>query len=135
MMSRLATEAATASKRSELAERALVDLRDMHAEHRAALGEIVEQMGVQPMAVDSGTTNYVTQNITAIDERSIHNIAMQAVNAGAAQFGAAMAQNRMSQEAMMQSLLEYATTQQQQHNHLQCTTSPLPPTSPRTCRW
>jgi hypothetical protein len=37
------------------------------------------------------------QSITAVDERSIHNVAMQILNVGAAQFGAAMAQNRQSQ--------------------------------------
>jgi hypothetical protein len=38
--------------------------------------------------------------VTAIDERSIHNVAMQMLNVGAAQFGAAMDQNRQRQEAM-----------------------------------
>ena len=84
-MTRLATEAATASKRSELAARALDGLRDLHAEHRSELGTIAEQMGrPAPVQIVNSVTNNV-QNITAIDERSIHNIAMQAVNAGAAQ--------------------------------------------------
>ena len=128
-MTRLAAEAAAASKRSELAEQALSGLRDMHAEHRSELGRIAEQMGrPQPVQIDNSVTNNV-QNITAVDERSIHNIAMQAVNAGAAQFGAAMAQNRMSQEAMMQSLLDYAATHQQQHNHIHFSIA-TPPNEP-----
>ena len=128
-MTRLAAEAAAASKRSELAEQALSGLRDMHAEHRSELGRIAEQMGrPQPVQIDNSVTNNV-QNVTQIDERSIHNIAMQAVNAGAAQFGAAMAQNRMSQEAMMQSLLDYAATHQQQHNHIHFSIA-TPPNEP-----
>ena len=128
-MTRLAAEAAAASKRSELAEQALSGLRDLHAEHRSELGRIAEQMGrPQPVQIDNSVTNNV-QNVTQIDERSIHNIAMQAVNAGAAQFGAAMAQNRMSQEAMMQSLLDYAATHQQQHNHIHFSIA-TPPNEP-----
>jgi hypothetical protein len=129
-MTRLATEAATASKRAELADRALDGLRDMHAEHRAALGQIAEQMGrPQQVQVDQSVTNY-TQNVTAVDERSIHNIAMQMLNHGAAQFGAAMAQNRQSQEQMMQSLLDLAATHHQQHNHVHVYNIATPPNEP-----
>jgi hypothetical protein len=133
-MTRLATEAAAVSKRAKLADRALEGLRDMHAEHRAAPGQIAEQMGQpQPVQIDQSVTNNI-QNVTQIDERSIYTIAMQAVNAGAVQFGAAMAQNRMSQEAMMQSLLDYArptssstTTSTSRSRRLR--------TSLWTCRW
>jgi hypothetical protein len=129
-MTRLATEAATAAKRAEIADRALEGLRDLHAEHRAALGQIAERMGrPAPVSIDQSVTNY-TQNVTAVDERSIHNIAMQAVNAGAAQFGAAMAQNRQSQEQMMQSLLDYAATHQAQHNHVHFYNIGTPPNEP-----
>jgi hypothetical protein len=38
------------------------------------------------------------------------------LNHGAAQFGAAMAQNRQSQEQMMQSLLDLAATHHHQHS-------------------
>jgi hypothetical protein len=86
------------------------------------------------VTVDNSVTNNI-QNVTQIDERSIYNIAMQAVNAGATQFGAAMAQNRMSQEAMMQSLLDYAATHQQQHNHIHVSIATPLRTSLRTCRW
>ena len=89
-MTRLATEAAAASKRSELALHALDGLRDLHSEHRSALGEIAERMGrPQPVQIDQSVTNYTTQNVTAVDERSIHNVVMQMLNVGAAQFGAA----------------------------------------------
>jgi len=129
-MSRLATEAAAASKRAELADRALEGLRDMHAEHRAALGQIAERMGrPQPVQIDQSVTNYNTQHVTAVDERSIHNVAMQMLNHGAAQFGAAMAQNRQSQEQMMQSLMDYAATHQQQHNHIHFSIA-TPPNEP-----
>jgi hypothetical protein len=130
-MTRLATEAAAASKRSELAERALEGLSDMHAEHRSALGAIAERTGQpQPVQIDQSLTNYTTQNITAVDERSIHSIAMQALNVGAAEFRAAMAQNRMSQEAMMQSLLDYAASHQAQHNHVHFYSIATPPNEP-----
>jgi hypothetical protein len=89
----------------------------MHAEHRSALGEIAESMG-RPTPVQIGqSVTYNTQNITAIDERSIYNVAMQLIIHGAAQSGAAMAQNRMSQEAMMQSIMGYAASQQHKHVH------------------
>ena len=132
-MTRLATEAAAASKCSELAERALDGLRDLHAEHRSALGEIAERMGrPQPVQIDQSVTNYNVQNVTAVDERSIHNVAMQMLNVGAAQFGAAMAQNRQSQESMMQSLLDYAATHQAQHNHVHFYNIGMPPLSVAT---
>ena len=128
-MARIAAEAATAAKRSELAERAMEGFRDMHAEHRAALGAIAEQMGRAPVQIDQSVTNNV-QNVTQIDERSIHNIAMQAVNAGAAQIGAAMAQGRMSEQAMMQSLLDHARSHQQTHNHVHFYNIGTPPNEP-----
>jgi hypothetical protein len=128
-MTRLATEAATASKRAELAARALDGLRDLHAEHRAALGQIAEQMGRAPVQqIDQSVTTNV-QNVTHIDERSIHNIAMQAVNARAAQIGAATAQNGMRQEVMMQSLMDFAATHQQTHNHIHFSIA-TPPNEP-----
>jgi hypothetical protein len=127
-MTRLATEAAAASKRSELAARALDGIRDLHAEHRSELGRIAEQMGRTPVSIDQSVTNNV-QNVTQIDERSIHNIAMQAVNAGAAQIGAAMAQGRMREEAMMQSLLDFARSHQETHNHIHFSIA-TPPNEP-----
>ena len=118
-MARLAAEAAGAAKRQELAEVALSDLRDMHTEHRSALGAIAEQMGrPSPVQLDQSVTNYTTTNVSQVDERSVHNIAMQVLNHGAAQFGEAMAQNRQGQEQMMAALMDYARTHQQQHNHL-----------------
>jgi hypothetical protein len=66
-MTRLATEAAAAGKRSELAERVLSGLRDLHEENRAQLGEIAERMGrPAPVTVDQSVTKYTTQNITAV---------------------------------------------------------------------
>ena len=41
-----------------------------------------------------------------------------------------MAQNRMSQEAMMQSLLDYAATHQQQHNTVHFYNIGMPPNEP-----
>jgi hypothetical protein len=75
-MARLAAEAAAAAKRSEIAERAFEGFRDMHAEHRSALGEIAERIGKPAPVVDQSVTNYNVQNVTAIDVRSIHNVAM-----------------------------------------------------------
>ena len=118
-MARLAAEAAGAAKRQELAAVALSDLRDMHTEHRSALGAIAEQMGrPSPVQLDQSVTNYTTTNVSQVDERSVHNIAMQVLNHGAAQFGEAMAQNRQGQEQTMAALMDYARTHQQQHNHL-----------------
>jgi hypothetical protein len=57
-MTRLATEAATAAKRSELAAHALDRLRDLHPEHRSELGRIAEQVGrPAPVTVDQSVTN------------------------------------------------------------------------------
>jgi hypothetical protein len=105
-INRLASEAAAASKRSELAECAPDGHRDLHAEQRSALGEIMGRP--VPVTVDQSMTNYNVQNVRAVDERSIHNVAMQMLNVGAAQFGTLMAQNRQGQEAMM--LLKPQTT-------------------------
>ncbi len=128
-MSRLAAAQAEAAKRQGIAATALDGLRDAQLEHRTALGAIAEQMGKpQPVQIDNSVTNYSTTNNTAIDERSIHNIAMQAVNVGAAQVGAAMAQQQRSTEQGMAALLDYAKTHHQQQNlHLHITpTSGLP---------
>jgi hypothetical protein len=70
----LVAEAVGAAKRSELAEKALIDLRDSHVKHRIALREAAEYMvRPAPVQVDRGVANYSTTSVSAVDERSVHN--------------------------------------------------------------
>jgi hypothetical protein len=107
----------------------LVDLRGMHGEHPTSLRDVAERMGrPQPAHVgDQSVTNYSTTNVTAVDERSIHNIAVQTINSVAAQFDEATARNNQSQQQMMQSLVEHARSHLQRYNHVHVYNLVAPP--------
>ena len=113
-MGLLGEEMLRQSRRTEMAEAALRDLRDRHEEERLRLLELAARQGVVHNTIDQSVHHHTTTQNTTMHDQNIHNMTLSILQQNAGQFAAYANQQRMSNEAMYELLREHLRRQHQE---------------------